>query len=58
MFDLKTILKEILEQYLEEDSRPWIIGFSGGKDSTIPATSLKRKIYIVCNNTLVENPKI
>ncbi|HOJ19767.1 MAG TPA: DNA phosphorothioation system sulfurtransferase DndC [Ignavibacteriaceae bacterium] len=70
MFDLKIIQKEIIEQYLEEDSRPWIIGFSGGKDSTmllqivwyalksIPTKSLRRKIYVVCNNTLVENPKI
>jgi len=73
--DVKQLEKEILEEYLADDNnRPWIIGFSGGKDSTmllqlvwntikkhIPpeARSLTgRPIHIVCNNTLVENPKI
>ena len=50
---------------------PWIIGFSGGKDSTVLLTLtwiamrlkrfwkyLERKVYIVCNDTLVENPII
>jgi DNA sulfur modification protein DndC len=62
---------EITDQYLyDENPRPWIIGFSGGKDSTmllqviwrslmkIPADLRTRKIYVVCNDTLVENPKI
>lgn len=62
---------EIIDQYLyDELDRPWIIGFSGGKDSTmllqlvwnalrkIEPILLTRKIYIVCNNTLVENPRI
>lgn len=32
---LKAIRWEIRAQYLEEDgARPWVIGFSGGKDST------------------------
>lgn len=31
---LRSIRREIRAQYLEEDgARPWIIGFSGGKDS-------------------------
>ena len=54
--------------------RPWIIGFSGGKDSTvlltlvwmalkklketIPNFKFRRYIYVVCNDTLVENPII
>jgi DNA sulfur modification protein DndC len=63
---------EIIDQYLydENPSRPWIIGFSGGKDSTmllqvvwnalrkIEPALLTRKIYVVCNDTLVENPRI
>jgi DNA sulfur modification protein DndC len=70
-FDLKHIEKEILEQYQEDDGNiPWIIGFSGGKDSTMllqmvwyalrkeVAGLRKRPVYVVCNNTLVENPKI
>ncbi len=74
-FNLKEIEQEILEQYLaEDDNKPWIIGFSGGKDSTMLLqlvwNTLKKKvpkelrslsnrrIYVVCNNTLVENPKV
>lgn len=63
---------EIIDQYLydEDATRPWIIGFSGGKDSTmllqtvwnalrkIDPILLNRKIYVVCNDTLVENPRI
>ena len=69
--DIKDIIEEISDQYLNDDNpRSWIIGFSGGKDSTmllqlvwyavkaIPEELRIRKIYIVCNNTLVENPKI
>lgn len=63
---------EIIDQYLydEDASRPWIIGFSGGKDSTmllqvvwnalkkIEPILLTRQVYVVCNDTLVENPRI
>lgn len=63
---------EIIDQYLydENPTRPWIIGFSGGKDSTmllqtvwnalikIEPTLWTRRIYVVCNDTLVENPRI
>ena len=65
------IEEEIIDQYLYDDNpRPWIIGFSGGKDSTmllqlvwialkkIPAELLTREIYIICNDTMVENPHI
>src|SRR5574344_2513168 len=70
------IIDELVDQYLEDDrnNRPWIIGFSGGKDSTVlltlvwlallkirenrPETILKRQIYVVCNDTMVENPII
>lgn len=68
---ISKIEKEIIDQYLyDENPRPWIIGFSGGKDSTmllqltwnainkIPNQLRTREIYVVCNNTLVENPKI
>lgn len=68
---LPFIEDEIIDQYLtDENPRPWIIGFSGGKDSTmllqvmwrallkIPAELRNRPIYVVCNDTLVENPKI
>lgn len=65
----KKIIQEIKEQYLA-DSRPWVIGFSGGKDSTcllqmvfhalmeIPHEKLTKEVHVLCNDTLVENPKI
>lgn len=71
--DIKLIEEEIKEEYLNPDKDnevPWIVGFSGGKDSTmllqvvwnaikkLPHQQRTRKIYVVCNNTLVENPKI
>ena len=65
------IISELKDQYLIEDNlRPWIIGFSGGKDSTallqlvwlaiseVPLNERKREIHVVCNDTLVENPVI
>ena len=65
------ILSELKDQYLIDDNiRPWIIGFSGGKDSTallqlvwlalkeIPAELRKREVHVICNDTLVENPII
>lgn len=74
---IQYIIDEIVDQYMYADKsfRPWIIGFSGGKDSTvllmltwlalrkiketIPAPfQLRRPIYVVCNDTLVENPII
>ncbi len=72
MLDVKFIESEIRDQFLMDDNnRPWIIGFSGGKDSTMllqlvwnalkpidPMFKNMRQIYVVCNNTLVENPKI
>ena len=70
------IIDELLDQFqfADDSDRPWIIGFSGGKDSTvlltlvwmalvklkntIPDYKFKRKVYVVCNDTLVENPVI
>ncbi|MDD4429025.1 MAG: DNA phosphorothioation system sulfurtransferase DndC [Paludibacter sp.] len=70
-----SIIEELIDQYQEDDrfNRPWIIGFSGGKDSTVLLTlvwlalqkirnekqvALKRPVYVVCNDTMVENPVI
>lgn len=73
---IENIIAELMDQYLEEDryNRPWIIGFSGGKDSTVLLTlvwlalqklrgtdgdyKFKRSVYVVCNDTMVENPVI
>lgn len=72
---IEYIINEITDQYLIDDGeRPWIIGFSGGKDSTVTLTlvwlsllkiknefsekHLTRDVWVVCNDTLVENPII
>jgi DNA sulfur modification protein DndC len=69
MINIKYIKEEIKDQYLK-DNRPWIIGFSGGKDSTavlqlvwyalreLPKEKLQKEVHVVCNDTLVENPRI
>ena len=74
---IEGIIDEIIDQYAFADTseRPWIIGFSGGKDSTVLLTlvwialqrirenqpypfQLRRPVYVVCNDTMVENPII
>lgn len=72
VFDVRTlesIHDEIRSVYLNDD-RPWILGFSGGKDSTcmvqlvwealskLPQNKLTKKIYIISSDTLVESPQI
>lgn len=66
---IDNLIDEIEYVYLS-DNRPWIIGYSGGKDSTVTVhlvyEMLKRlepqkrhkKVYIVSSDTLVENPLI
>ena len=61
------IIQEMSLVY-QHDNRPWMIGFSGGKDSTLlcclvmemlrrfPASERNKKVYIVSSDTLVENP--
>ena len=71
---IENIIEELMDQYQETDryNRSWIIGFSGGKDSTVLLTlvwiaitrlkesgiPLHRRVYVVCNDTMVENPVI
>lgn len=61
------IINEIMIVY-KHDNRPWLIGYSGGKDSTLllsvvyeAVRRLKpeertKKIYVVTSDTMVENP--
>jgi len=61
--------QEIKELYLK-DSRPWIIGLSGGKDSTcvtqlvyymlkeLDPSQRNKTIHVISNDTLVESPII
>lgn len=65
------IVSEIRAEYLSEaQSFPWIIGFSGGKDSTLVAhavfsalldispSRLTRPVHVIANDTLVESPLV
>ncbi|MBX3650512.1 MAG: DNA phosphorothioation system sulfurtransferase DndC [Burkholderiales bacterium] len=60
---------EITSLY-KEDERPWVIGYSGGKDSTavlrlvyealltLPAAERKKPVFVVSSDTLVETPVV
>ena len=66
---LKDLIAEVRDLYLEDD-RPWVIGFSGGKDSTavlqlvyaavlsLPARERAKRIFVVSSDTLVETPVV
>lgn len=63
------IIKEIMVVY-QHDERPWLIGYSGGKDSTLLVSlvyevikrlkamhaKLNKKVYVITSDTMVENP--
>ena len=65
--EYKEIKKEMEMVYLH-DRRPWMIGYSGGKDSTLlcqlvfemleslPEEKRWKPVYIVTSDTMVENP--
>ncbi len=69
---LVDITKEKIRKIYLQDNRPWIIGYSGGKDSTcatqiIVDTLLEMKkkgdklekiIYVISSDTMVETPMI
>ncbi len=62
-------LEEVAELYLSDDI-PWVIGYSGGKDSTaalqmvwlalsnLSLGELKKPVYVISTDTLVENPVV
>lgn len=65
--DIKFLTAEIQDLYCADDI-PWVIGYSGGKDSTatlqliwnaiaeLPQEKQQKKIYVITTDTLVENP--
>lgn len=72
-YSVDDIISEKLDEMklvYQSDSRPWIIGYSGGKDSTVVVhlayemlhrlepKERTKAIYIVSSDTLVENPLI
>ncbi|MGL5766429.1 MAG: DNA phosphorothioation system sulfurtransferase DndC [Sarcina sp.] len=66
---IENILQEMKAVY-KNDNRPWIIGYSGGKDSTVvvqlvykmllslPENERTKAIYVVSSDTLIENPLV
>lgn len=62
-------IAEIQKVYLA-DERPWVVGYSGGKDSTctlqlvweavaaLPAERRRKPIFVISSDTLVETPVI
>ena len=66
---IEDLIKEIQYVY-QSDDRPWVIGYSGGKDSTtvvelvykmlleLPDWQRNKKVYIVSSDTRIENPLI
>jgi DNA sulfur modification protein DndC len=65
------VVADVREEYLSEaQNYPWIIGFSGGKDSTVVVQAVfealleispsrrQRAVYVVSNDTQVESPLI
>jgi DNA sulfur modification protein DndC len=68
---LKASVAEIVEEIrglYREDNKPWIVGYSGGKDSTavlqlvwmalanLPAKERHKAVHVISTDTLVENP--
>lgn len=67
---VEEILDDLRDEYTQLHDAPWIIGFSGGKDSTLlaqlvfemllalPPRARVRPVHVVANDTLVESPII
>ena len=67
----RSLISGIQDEYLsDQQAFPWIIGFSGGKDSTLVAhlvfaalldispSRQTRPIHVIANDTLVESPPV
>lgn len=66
---LSDFISEIQRVYLA-DKRPWVIGYSGGKDSSAVTTLIylallglspdqrEKPVFVVCSDTLVETPVV
>src|SRR6185503_9078994 len=72
VFDTRPIasLHEEIRAIYQADARPWVIGYSGGKDSTcalqliwyalseLPVEARQKPVYVISSDTLVETPVI
>ena len=67
---LDAVRKVMLAEYRKRHSDPWIVAYSGGKDSTLllhlaweimlslPPEERRREIHVMANDTLVESPLV
>lgn len=67
---LSRVRADILDEYRQPHDYPWIVGFSGGKDSTLVThlvvemlldlapSDRRRPVHVVANDTLVESPLV
>jgi len=68
----KTVERHIAEiqKLYAEDQIPWVVGYSGGKDSTatlqlvwlaiaqLPDKARRKPVFVITTDTLVENPVV
>lgn len=66
---LAELIEQVQRTYLD-DEIPWVVGYSGGKDSTavlqliwlaiaqLPATAKRKPVHVISTDTLVENPVV
>jgi DNA sulfur modification protein DndC len=70
---LTTVTRELIDELqalYRADGIPWVVGYSGGKDSTatlqvvwtavagLPENERTKPVYVITNDTLVENPAV
>jgi len=66
---VRTVVAEIAQLY-QADSIPWVVGYSGGKDSTatlqlvwqalesLPPEERAKPVHVISTDTMVENPVV
>lgn len=66
---VREVEDNIRRLYLDDDT-PWVIGYSGGKDSStclqlvwnalseLPRGQMKKPVYVISTDTMVENPVV
>ena len=67
---IRDTVEVLRTEYLRENFEPWVLAYSGGKDSTLllqltwemlldlPDPERRREIFVVGNDTLVESPLV
>ena len=67
---LRSTVASLQKEYARQHSDPWVVAYSGGKDSTLliqlvweiiaglPVQERRRQIHVVGNDTLVESPSV